>query len=417
MLLEDGGAALASREEETDEVVTDGIDPLTFLQSCADGNSLEEELTVTPPPKPATPTPAEEEAAAAAAEPPLAVEPPISPVASACNSEVSTEAAEEAGSESDTTEVTASAAPASSVPENRSLSMTTRRGGVRTERRETKDNTTKGETKDAMRDAASTPTTKGSSDQGDGPETPPREGAATTSRAAEPPALVSSMLNDIAFEELANELETWEGGSLGGGGGGGNILSELDGLCEIGEIGGGLGLGAAGADPDRVSLLHDLSNLAEGDEADVPMTFAGFGDAAMMGEAPRGAKSKRKSGTDGPAGKKSKKAVKSGGHEWVSSGAYAGASASSASSGAAAAGAAAAAAAAGAAGAAALSAQDPATMNAMLPAANSGSKFLPGAVQTPAPAPTKASLGGQPISASSLGRTFSWQPIKFPTYK
>jgi len=45
-------------------------------------------------------------------------------------------------------------------------------------------------------------------------------------------------------------------------------------------------------------------------------------------------------------------------------------------------------------------------------------KFLPGAVETPAPPPTKSSLGGRPASAgSSLGRTFSWQPIKFPVYK
>ena len=55
---------------------------------------------------------------------------------------------------------------------------------------------------------------------------------------------------------------------------------------------------------------------------------------------------------------------------------------------------------------------------ALTPAPRSSTKFLPGAVQTPAPAPTKAALGGKPASnGASLGRTFSWQPIKFPVYK
>ena len=55
--------------------------------------------------------------------------------------------------------------------------------------------------------------------------------------------------------------------------------------------------------------------------------------------------------------------------------------------------------------------------NAMLPSAKSSAKFLPGAVATPAPAPTKASLGGRPSQGGSMGRTFQWQPIKFPVYK
>ena len=30
---------------------------------------------------------------------------------------------------------------------------------------------------------------------------------------------------------------------------------------------------------------------------------------------------------------------------------------------------------------------------------------------------TKASLGGRPSQGGSMGRTFQWQPIKFPVYK
>ena len=53
------------------------------------------------------------------------------------------------------------------------------------------------------------------------------------------------------------------------------------------------------------------------------------------------------------------------------------------------------------------------------PPPNSGVKFLPGAVQTPAPLPTKDALcvGKSAKKAPSNGRTFSWQPIKMPVYK
>jgi len=55
--------------------------------------------------------------------------------------------------------------------------------------------------------------------------------------------------------------------------------------------------------------------------------------------------------------------------------------------------------------------------NGQLPSAKSAAKWLPGAVVMPAPAPTKQSLGGRPSAGASMGRSFSWQPIKFPTYK
>lgn len=51
------------------------------------------------------------------------------------------------------------------------------------------------------------------------------------------------------------------------------------------------------------------------------------------------------------------------------------------------------------------------------PAPKSGVKFLPGAVATPAPPPTKQSLSGAPPVKGTAGRSFSWQPIKMPVYK
>lgn len=51
------------------------------------------------------------------------------------------------------------------------------------------------------------------------------------------------------------------------------------------------------------------------------------------------------------------------------------------------------------------------------PAPNSQTKFLPGAVMTPAHPATKHGLAASVKSGPSLGRTFSWQPIKFPVYK
>jgi len=45
-------------------------------------------------------------------------------------------------------------------------------------------------------------------------------------------------------------------------------------------------------------------------------------------------------------------------------------------------------------------------------------EFLPGAVNsTPAPAPTRTSLGGGPTTGASMGRYFSWEPLKMPKYK
>ena len=265
---------------------------------------------------------------------------------------------------------------------------------------------------------------KPSSSQGDG-EVSPR--ASPPLVVSDPPALVptaseeehsSMLMNDMAFEDLAAQLDT----------GSGNLLSELHGLCEVDLPNTPGATGPAGAltsdelfltleqSDEKVCLLQELS-----DDAALPMTFGGFNGAAMIEEleAPkrgRGKRGKSKSAKLADAESEEEAAApKSKRQRGAAKEASAAASKCDGAD----------------AGSKAAKApkkkelkpkDDEPTWNVapvglLPPAPRSSTKFLPGAVETPAPAPTKAALGGKPASnGPSLGRTFSWQPIKFPVY-
>jgi len=212
-----------------------------------------------------------------------------------------------------------------------------------------------------------------------------------------PASLLTSNVfsSDEVFADLANELECDHSSSL---------LNELNGLCGFDGSAGAADANCAedtvdaddlflslqedlGPQPvseleppdDNVLLLEELQAMPT-DSMSMPLTF-GF-DAAMT--KPKKTKSKASDGgADAPGSKKPKT------QKHIT-----------------------------------LPAMPPAVEqpsvnpNASLPSAKSQCKFLPGAVATPAPPPTKASLGGKPnATTASLGRTFSWQPIKFPVYK
>ena len=295
------------------------------------------------------------------------------------------------------------------------------------------------------------PASKPESVTASSPPSPSSLDASSSASAAVAPKADTKMMSDMAFEELANELETDNSHAL---------LTELHGLYDLDDVTGppssdrGLrrvsndgddmffGLGASS--DDKTVLLHDLGALPEDDPSpSAPLTFDGFGAEPQRkarnvqgmqdhtslsftpllppkakGDSKGKKKAKRSKGSDGaaadaadaaPPKKKPKKAAAAeappagsaplGISLPMPSSLPVGAPAASApaSSG-------------------MWQQMTPASM--LPPAPRSNVKFLPGAVQTPAPAPSKGTLGGKPASSGvSLGRTFSWQPIKFPVYK
>lgn len=246
------------------------------------------------------------------------------------------------------------------------------------------------------------------------------------------------LMSDIAFEDLANELE---------GGNSNSILSELHGLYDLDDVNSpprhrtisGDGVDADdlfmtlgdGHGDDKAALLNELSALPEYGEHGEPITFEGFGEGKpptlsftpLLPPKPKSKKSKAKAkaseggegadadGAAAPPKKKQKKAAAPQSPpvplaEPSSSAAAAAPSVTWAPI--------------MPASAPASSAPQAlmATPTSMLPPApKSNAKFLPGAVQTPDPAPNKNALSGKPAAGKSAGRTFSWQPIKFPVYK
>jgi hypothetical protein len=202
------------------------------------------------------------------------------------------------------------------------------------------------------------------------------------------------LASEAAFEELANELEAEHSSE--------SLLNELSGLGNA--LGGDEDdlLLTLGEDlPSQVNVQNDalLAEMCPASADDAPLTFDFEAPKGKRG--PKGGKGKNKRDASDASEKPEKAAKKQKGEKAAKATHAADAGSNAASSH-------------------GLQQVNPfisANPNAMLPSAKSSAKFLPGAVATPAPAPTKASLGGRPSQGGSMGRTFQWQPIKFPVYK